>query len=118
MGGTQRLPRLIGKSAALHLMVTGENIGPVDALELGIVDRLIAADAFASELDAYARRLASGATLAQGHIKLAVNEGLEAGLDQGLAIERAHQSQLFLSQDVAEGLAAFVDKRQPRYTGR
>jgi enoyl-CoA hydratase/carnithine racemase len=118
MGGTQRLPRLIRKSAALHLMVTGDTVSPAEALDLGIVDRVVATDAFAGEVDAYARRLARGATFAQGHIKLAVNEGLEVGLDQGLAIERAHQGLLFASEDVAEGLAAFTEKRQARFTGR
>jgi enoyl-CoA hydratase/carnithine racemase len=118
MGGTQRLARLISKSAALHLMVTGDTVGPERARELGIVDRVVAADAFDAEVEAYARRLAAGATLAQGHIKLAANEGLDGSLDQGLAIERAHQNLLFASQDVAEGLAAFVEKRAPRFTGR
>ena len=118
MGGTQRLPRLIRKSAALELMVTGEPVTPSRAHALGIVDRLIPGDAFAAELDGFARKLAAGATLAQGHIKLAVNEGLEVGLDAGLAIERAHQNQLFGSEDVAEGLAAFLAKRPARFTGR
>ena len=118
MGGTQRLPRLIGKSAALEMMVTGDSVSPGDAHELGIVDKLFAAYDFAAEVNAYAQKLAHGATLAQGHIKLAVNEGLNGSLDQGLAIERAHQSQLFASADVVEGLAAFGEKRGPRFSGR
>ena len=118
MGGTQRLPRLINKSAALHLMVTGDTVTPQAALALGILDRVVPAADFDAELNAYAQRLAHGATLAQGHIKLAVNEGLDASLEQGLAIERAHQNQLFTSDDVAEGLAAFVEKRTPEFTGR
>jgi enoyl-CoA hydratase/carnithine racemase len=118
MGGTQRLPRLIRTSTALRLMVTGESVTAAEAHELGIVDRLIGEDAFAGELAAFARTLADGPTLAQGHIKLGVNEGLDGSLDRGLAIERAHQNQLFASDDVAEGLAAFLEKRPAKFTGR
>ena len=118
MGGTQRLPRLIPKSRALHMMVTGEPVGPEEALTLGIVDRLFPEDKLNEETMQYARKLAAGSTLAQGYIKLAVNMGIETSLSEGLAIERAHQNQLFSSEDVAEGLKAFLEKRAPRYIGR
>jgi enoyl-CoA hydratase/carnithine racemase len=118
MGGTQRLPRLIAKSRALHMMVTGEPIGPDEALALGIVDKLVPADTFEAELMAFAEKLAAGPTMAQGYIKLSVNNGLEASLAQGLAMERAHQNQLFVSEDVAEGLQAFMQKRPPVFTGK
>ncbi len=118
MGGTQRLPRLIPKSRALHMMVTGDPVGPEEALQLGIVDRVLPEDKFADEVMGYARKLASGPSMAQGYIKLSVNMGLEASLSEGLAIERAHQNQLFASEDVAEGLKAFLEKRPPSYRGR
>ena len=118
MGGTQRLPRLIAKSKALHMMVTGEPVGPDEALVLGLVDRLFEAEKFDDEVMAYARKLASGPTMAQGYIKLSVNNGLETSLAQGLAIERAHQSQLFASDDVAEGLKSFLEKRPPQFRGQ
>lgn len=118
MGGTQRLPRLIPKSRALHLMVTGEPVGPEEALALGIVDRVFPEDKLAEEAMAYARKLASGPSMAQGYVKLSVNMGLEASLAEGLALERAHQNQLFASEDAAEGLKAFLEKRPPRYQGR
>jgi len=118
MGGTQRLPRLIAKSRALHMMVTGDAVGPDEALQLGIVDRVFPEDSFAQEVEKFAQKLASGPTMAQGYIKLSVNMGLEASLAEGLAIERAHQNQLFASEDVAEGLKAFLEKRPPRYQGR
>jgi enoyl-CoA hydratase/carnithine racemase len=118
MGGTQRLPRLISKSRALHLMVTGDAVGPDEALQLGIVDRVFPEDSFAQEVEKFAQKLASGPTMAQGYIKLSVNMGLEASLAEGLAIERAHQNQLFASEDVAEGLKAFLEKRPPRYQGK
>ena len=118
MGGTQRLPRLIAKSRALHMMVTGDPVSPEEALALGIVDRVIEPEKFEEEVMAYARKLASGPTMAQGYIKLSVNHGLETSLAQGLAIERAHQNQLFASEDVAEGLRSFIEKRPPQFTGR
>lgn len=118
MGGTQRLPRLIARSRALHLMVTGEPIGADEALQLGIIDRVFPEEKLAEEVMSYARKLASGPTMAQGYIKLSVNMGLETGLAEGLAIERAHQNQLFASEDVAEGLKAFLEKRPPKYQGR
>ena len=118
MGGTQRLPRLIPKSRALHMMVTGEPVTPEQALQLGIFDKLVAEESLMDETLAYARKLASGPSMAQGYIKLSVNMGLETGLSEGLAIERAHQNQLFASEDVAEGLRAFLEKRPPKYQGK
>ena len=118
MGGTQRLPRLIPKSRALHMMVTGEPVGPDEALQLGLIDRLFPEETFQEEVQKFAQKLAAGPTMAQGYIKLSVNMGLETGLAEGLAIERAHQNQLFASEDVAEGLKAFLEKRAPKYQGR
>jgi enoyl-CoA hydratase/carnithine racemase len=118
MGGTQRLPRLIPKSRALHMMVTGETLPPEEALAVGIVDRVFPEASFWEDVMAQARKLAAGPTMAQGYIKLSVNNGLEASLTEGLAIERAHQNQLFASEDVAEGLKAFLEKRPARFAGK
>lgn len=118
MGGTQRLPRLIPKSRALHLMVSGEMLTPPDALQAGILDRVFPEESFWSEVMERARKLATGPSMAQGYIKLSVNLGLETGLSEGLAIERAHQNQLFASQDVAEGLKAFLEKRPAGFAGK
>lgn len=117
-GGTQRLPRLIAKSRALHLMVTGETIPPEEALAAGLVDRLFPEESFWDEVMAHARKLASGPTMAQGYIKLSVNDGLEAGLAEGLVLERAHQNLLFASEDAAEGIKAFLEKRPGAFKGR
>ncbi|MGH6799112.1 MAG: enoyl-CoA hydratase/isomerase family protein, partial [Roseiarcus sp.] len=118
MGGTQRLPRLVPKSKALHLMVTGETILPEEALALGIVDRVFPEASFWDDVMAQARKLAAGPTLAQGVIKLSVNEGLETSLPEGLALERAHQNQLFASEDAAEGVKAFLEKRPAVFKGK
>jgi enoyl-CoA hydratase/carnithine racemase len=116
-GGTQRLPRLIGRSRALDLMITGRTVTPREAHELGILDALFpAADVHEKTLE-YALNLSSGATKAIGNIKLAVDEGIEGGLERGLERERQLVEELFLSADGREGLAAFAEKRRPVFTG-
>ncbi len=117
-GGTQRLPRLIGKSKALDLMITGRTVSPQEALELGIVDRVFPADKLMDETRAYAEKLAKGATFAIGLIKLAVNEGLANTLSAGLAFEQEGIFQLFKSEDAREGFNAFLEKRKPEFKGR
>jgi enoyl-CoA hydratase/carnithine racemase len=116
-GGTQRLPRLIGRSRALDLMITGRTVTPQEAYELGIVDKLLPADELHEQTLDYAAKLAGGATTAIGNIKLAVNEGIDDGLERGLGRERELVEELFLSEDGREGLAAFTEKRQPVFRG-
>jgi enoyl-CoA hydratase/carnithine racemase len=117
-GGTQRLPRLIGWSRALDLMVTGRTVGPTEALELGIVNAVFPAGELHEQTLEYAGRLAAGATKAIGNIKLAVHEGLAGSLDEGLERERELVEELFSSEDGREGIAAFAEKRKPAFTGR
>lgn len=112
-GGTQRLPRLIGPSKALDLMITGRRISPGQAHALGILDRLFpAAEAEAMTLH-YAEGLAGGAVEAIGAIKLAAYGGIDLPLEEGLTRERELVGELFRSRDAREGLSAFVEKRQP-----
>ncbi len=118
MGGTQRLPRLIPRGRALDLMITGAMVSPDEAFELGIVERLMPAESFEDETMAYAAKLAQGPSMAQGYIKLSVNQGLEGSLSQGLALERANQSVLFGSADAGEGVRAFLEKRKAVFTGK
>jgi enoyl-CoA hydratase/carnithine racemase len=117
-GGTQRLPRLIGKSKALDLMITGRTLGPQEASALGIFDRLFPMNELEQQTTAYAQALADGASFAVGSIKEAVNQGLQTSLHEGLAHERAVTAKLFQSEDAHEGIAAFVEKRKPVYKGR
>ena len=78
---------------------------------------VLAGGLYESGVMAFAAKLAAGPTMAQGYIKLSMNHGLEAGIAQGLAMERAHQNQLFASDDAREGLAAFLAKRPAQFGG-
>jgi enoyl-CoA hydratase/carnithine racemase len=117
-GGTQRLPRLIGKSRALDMMVTGRTLPPAEALAIGLVDRVVPAEDLLTKTREYADALARSATVAVGLIKLAVNRGLEMALDDALAYEREALFRSFVTEDSAEGVRAFVEKRPPSFKGR
>ena len=117
-GGTQRLPRLIGRGQALHLMLTGETLGPPKALEVGIVDRLYPPAELVERSLEYARSLAGGAAMALGNIKVATTLGAQGALEAGLALEREAVWRLFPTEDAAEGLAAQLERRPPSFRGR
>jgi enoyl-CoA hydratase len=117
-GGTQMLGRMVGKSRALYLMITGEAFSPADALRYGIVDKLVAPERLMAETQAFAERLAQGPTLAIGFNKLALNEAIDLPLPSALAFERELQNQALASQDAKEGSTAFLAKRQPVFVGR
>jgi enoyl-CoA hydratase/carnithine racemase len=117
-GGTQRLPRLIGLSRAIDLMVTGAAIEPPQALDLGIVNKLFPADQLMTETMAYAQKLANGPAFAVGMIKLAAVQGAELPMDGALLLEREMLNRVFASEDAEEGMGSFLEKRQPIYKGR
>ena len=121
-GGTQRLTRLVGKSKAIELMVTGDTFGFDTALDLGIVNRVEdaeSADDFLEKVLAYAGQFTppNRAAMAVGHIKRSVQTGAELPFELALALERELQAQLFASNDAKEGLNAYVEKRKPQFTG-
>jgi enoyl-CoA hydratase len=119
-GGTQRLGRLVGKSKAIELMATGETFAFEKGQELGLVNRIFEAEGFWDQVMEYAKQFVppQGASKAVGRIKRAVCSGLEVPFGEGLAIEREMQQQLFESADAREGLAAYVEKRKPEFSGR
>ncbi len=122
-GGTQRLSRIVGASRAIELMASGRTFGFDEALELGLVDELSAADsdeAFVEFLLEYAQTFTSPkrASLAVGMIKRAVKSGMEVPLESGLALERELQQRLFASEDAQEGMRSFSEKRKPEFQGR
>ena len=117
-GGTQRLPRLIGKTKALSMMITGESVGPQEALTLGIVDEVFPMDSLWEDSLAYAQKLAAGPSIAIGNIKRAVIEGLGGSLEDGMQLERELMAELFDTEDATEGISAFAEKRKAEFKGR
>jgi len=116
-GGTQRLPRLIGRQKALDLMLRGTTLPPRDALAAGIVDAVVPAGELLDKALERVRAYTSGPTYAVGRIKEAVVQGLGMRLDEGLKLERQLLIDLFKSDDAKEGVTAFVEKRKPNYKG-
>src|SRR5207248_1812965 len=117
-GGTQRLTRLVGRTRALDMMITNQQVNSARALEIGLVERVFPADELVKESIDYLGKLAKGPTLAIGNIKIATRLGADLPLEGALALEREAVWRLFMSEDAAEGLAAFGAKRAPNWTGR
>jgi enoyl-CoA hydratase len=124
-GGTQRLARLVGKAKAIELMTTGTLFSFEDARALGLVNSVwgeadLKGRSFRDALIEYAKQFTPPhrASKAVGHIKRAVQSGLETSLAEGLALERELQQRLFESEDAKEGIAANLEKRPPQFTGR
>lgn len=116
-GGTQRLPRLIGRGRALDRMLTGAPMSPQEAHDLGVLDRLVTPDRLPEETRAFAEQLSSAAPLALANIKAAVHRGAELPLAGALELELDLVAPLFASADGREGMAAFLEKRPPRFSG-
>ncbi|MBN2284105.1 MAG: enoyl-CoA hydratase/isomerase family protein [Deltaproteobacteria bacterium] len=117
-GGTQRLPRLIGRSKALEFMLEGSRISADEALSLGLVNRVFEAEELEKESLSYAKKLARGATYSMGLIKKCVNTGRDRGIPEGLKEERAAAVELVQTEDFFEGLMCFLEKRQPEFKGK
>lgn len=119
-GGTQRLSRVLGKSKAIELMVTGKTFSFEQAKEYGLVNEIFEGENFREQVMTYARQFCppNKASKAVGRIKRSVQTGWEVSLEAGLALERENQQLLFESEDAKEGLAAYVEKRPARFTGK
>jgi len=119
-GGTQRLVRLVGRARALELMVTGSTHTFEEAQTLGLVNQVLETADFDNEVLRYARQFCPPhkASMAVGRIKRAVVTGAEMPFAEALAFERELQQELFTSNDAREGLAAYLEKRPPRFEGR
>ena len=119
-GGTQRLSRVLGKSKAIELMVTGRTFSFEEAKQYGLVNEILERENFLQHVMEYARQFCppNKASKAVGRIKRSVQAGWEVSLEAGLALERENQQLLFESEDAKEGLAAYVEKRPAKFKGK
>lgn len=119
-GGTQRLGRLLGKSKAIELMVTGNLISFEEGMEMGLINQIFEGENFMEQVMEYAKGFTTPhkASRAVGRIKRAVCSGVEVPFSEGLAMEREMQQLLFQSSDAKEGLAAYMEKREAQFTGK
>ncbi|WP_321338316.1 crotonase/enoyl-CoA hydratase family protein [Breoghania sp.] len=117
-GGTQRLPRLAGRKRALELLLTGESFGPERAVELGLVNTVVPHAALLPEAIDLANRVLRHSPLAASRILHAVTRGINVTIAEGLLIEREQFARMCMTQDVVEGLDAWIERRRPNYTGR
>ena len=114
-GGTQRLTRLVGRTRALEMIMSGDPINAKQALEWGILNRVFPAASLLPEAEALAGKMAHGPSIAYRAILRAVIEGSESDIEEGLAIEQQGFREAFSSSDAAEGISAFLTKRSPRF---
>ena len=115
-GGTWLLPRLVGRGRALEILMSGRIVGATEALEIGMVDRVVAD--LPRETEILARSIAAGPPIAIAQIKRAVRLSERNDVRAQIDLESEHQMRAFLSRDAAEGMAAFAEKRTPRFEGR
>jgi enoyl-CoA hydratase len=117
IGGTQRLTRLVGKSKAMDMILTGRMMGAEEAERAGLASRIFPADTLVDEALAVAARIAAQSPLATAMNKELVNAAYETTLSTGVALERRLFHSLFAFDDQKEGMAAFVEKRKPAFKG-
>ena len=117
-GGTQRLPRLIGKARALRYIIDSTRLSAKEAEAVGWVDQAVAPEDFAAAVDERAARLARAATFAIAMIKDAVRRGYDLPLDEAVEIEAQNFARAALSDDAAIGILSFLSKQEPDFTGR
>ena len=117
-GGTQRLPRLVGKGKALELVLTAETISAEEAIEIGLVSKVVPQKNLASEAETLAQNIASKAPISLRYIKEAVNKGMDLTLEQGLRLEADLYLLLHTTADRTEGIKAFLEKRPPQFKGQ
>lgn len=117
-GTTYRLPRLIGKSKALDLIIRGTLLNAEEAKAIGLVDDIFPQEQVMSKAIDYARSIANGATFAMGKIKKCINEGFDLPFSESMRLECDSQGEVFATQDCKEGTRAFLEKRSPKFVGK
>lgn len=118
IGGTQRLTRFVGKSKAMEMILTGRMMDAAEAERSGLVSRVVPADKLVEEAMAAAAKIAAQSPLAVMMNKELVEAAYETTLSAGVSLERRMFHSLFAFDDQKEGMAAFVEKRQPNFTGK
>ncbi|MDI7275819.1 MAG: enoyl-CoA hydratase-related protein [Anaerolineae bacterium] len=117
-GGTQRFPRYVGKGKALELLLTGDMINAQEAKRIGLVNNVVPVGEVVKAAKDLAKKINSKGALAVAAILRAVNQGMETTLEKGLELEADEFSQLCATEDMREGVNAFLQKRQPRFQDR
>ncbi len=117
-GGTQRLPRLVGRAKALAMILLSRRLGAKEALEIGLVDTLSAPGALMDDVLAFARELCERPPIAVRWVLKAMSSGLYEGLEEGLRVEAEGSARVRETQDRKEGFAAFLEKRKPHFKGK
>ncbi len=117
-GGTQRLPRVVGKAKALEMVLTGRVIEADEALRIGLLSRVVEPEALIPTGEAIAREILEGAPQALQFVKEAVNRGMEMSLEDGIRLEVDLSTMLRTTEDCSEGPRAFAEKRKPVWKGR
>ena len=117
-GGTQRLPRTVGKYKAMRYVLTGDLFGAKEAFDMGLVSEVVPDAEVEKRAVAMAAQIAELAPLAIQQTKEAVLRGMDASLETGLTLETRTLQMLFASKDQKEGMAAFIEKRKPKFEGR
>jgi len=117
-GGTQRLPRLVGKGRALQLILSGEMIGAQEAFRIGLVNEVVPAADLVTRAEAILKKIASNAPIAVKFALEAANKGLDASQGEGLLLEASYFGLCAATEDKKEGTTAFLEKRAPRFQGR
>ena len=117
-GGSQRLPRLVGKGRALQLLLTGEMIDAAEAYRIGLVNRVVPAAELISVSRAILTTILAQGPLAVAHCIEAVDRGFDMGLDDAIALEASYFGMLSATRDKEEGMRAFLEKRPAKFTGK
>jgi enoyl-CoA hydratase/carnithine racemase len=117
-GGTQRLTQVVGKAKALDLILFGKTLTPAQALEIGLVNRVVAPELLMEEALTFAEKLAQRPPIAVSCVLKAISAGIYEGLAQGLKVEEEGSYKVRASEDCKEGFTAFVEKRPPVFRGK
>lgn len=117
-GGTQRLCQLLGRGKAIELLFEGAQISAGEALNIGLIHKAFNREELMEKTVAYANKLANQAPIAIGLIKKCINEGVDADLKKGLALEREALLTALQTEDAKEGIQAYLEKRVPKFRGR